>query len=116
MRYAQKKRPGAPSRKTLASSTMIVSGLWLLVFLVDSRQGVQVRRRVRMAGAAAAISIAWRWRTSRNPLMVGFYVLSMVVVGSHLWHGVVERVPVARRRPSAMDAAHPDRRQGVRRR
>ena len=26
-----------------------------------------------------------------NPLMVAFYVLSMVVVGSHLWHGVVER-------------------------
>ena len=23
-----------------------------------------------------------------NPLMVGFYVLSMVVVGSHLWHGI----------------------------
>ena len=23
-----------------------------------------------------------------NPLMVGFYVLSMLVVGSHLWHGV----------------------------
>ena len=26
--------PGTPSRKTLASSTMILSGLWLLVFLV----------------------------------------------------------------------------------
>ena len=23
----------------------------------------------------------------RHPLTVGFYVLSMVVVGSHLWHG-----------------------------
>src|SRR5947209_306920 len=23
-----------------------------------------------------------------NPLVVGFYVLSMVVVGSHLWHGI----------------------------
>ena len=32
--YAQKKYAGAPSRKTLASSTMIVSGLWLLAFIV----------------------------------------------------------------------------------
>ena len=23
-----------------------------------------------------------------NPLTVGFYVISMVVVGSHLWHGI----------------------------
>ena len=23
-----------------------------------------------------------------NPLMVAFYVLSMLVVGSHLWHGI----------------------------
>ena len=22
-----------------------------------------------------------------NPLMVGFYVVSMLVIGSHLWHG-----------------------------
>ena len=33
-RYVQKKSAGGPSRKTLASSTMIVSGLWLLMFLV----------------------------------------------------------------------------------
>jgi succinate dehydrogenase / fumarate reductase cytochrome b subunit len=24
----------------------------------------------------------------RNPLVVAFYVISMVLVGSHLWHGV----------------------------
>src|SRR5258706_3996862 len=33
-RYALKKRAGPPSRKTFASSTMIVSGLWLFVFLI----------------------------------------------------------------------------------
>src|SRR5262245_33138775 len=32
--YASKKPAGGPSRKTFASSTMIVSGLWLLVFIV----------------------------------------------------------------------------------
>src|SRR6266498_533377 len=33
-RYARKKNAGPPSRKSLASSTMIVSGLWLLVFII----------------------------------------------------------------------------------
>src|SRR5262245_14772837 len=32
--YVVKKRAGPPSRKTLASSTMIVSGLWLVAFLI----------------------------------------------------------------------------------
>src|SRR6476661_4521159 len=34
VRHAKKKSAGRPSRKTVASSTMIVSGLWLLVFIV----------------------------------------------------------------------------------
>src|SRR5437016_3974305 len=31
--YVRKKRAGRPSRKSFASSTMIFSGLWLLVFV-----------------------------------------------------------------------------------
>src|SRR5690348_5560326 len=34
VRYERKKYAGRPSRKSLASSTMIVSGLWLAVFLL----------------------------------------------------------------------------------
>src|SRR5262245_42000488 len=34
VRYMQKKRAGPPSRKSLASTTMIASGLWLLLFVV----------------------------------------------------------------------------------
>src|SRR5574339_24773 len=34
VRYERKRRAGPPSRKTLASTTMIVTGLWLLIFLV----------------------------------------------------------------------------------
>src|ERR1700730_11075245 len=33
-RYMMKKPAGPPSRKTLASSTMIVSGLWLFLFVI----------------------------------------------------------------------------------
>ena len=32
--YSMKKSAGKPSRKTLASSTMIISGLWLVAFLL----------------------------------------------------------------------------------
>jgi succinate dehydrogenase / fumarate reductase cytochrome b subunit len=86
--YVRKKPAGPPSRKTFSSSTMILSGLWLLAFLVihvktfkygpayeSSVPGVHDLYRVEMENFT-------------NPLVVGFYVLSMVVVGSHLWHGV----------------------------
>ena len=91
---------------------MIVSGLWLLVFIVIHVKAFKYGTEYQWPAKAAGISIASRWRTSRNPLMVAFYVLSMLVVGSHLWHGVVERVSVARPRSSALDAAHARHRKG----
>jgi succinate dehydrogenase / fumarate reductase, cytochrome b subunit len=84
--YAVKKSAGRPSRKTLASTTMIFSGLWLLVFIIihvmtfkygteyQSADGVRDLYRLEMENFS-------------NPLTVGLYVLSMLVVGSHLWHG-----------------------------
>jgi succinate dehydrogenase / fumarate reductase cytochrome b subunit len=87
VRYVQKKYAGAPSRKTLASSTMIVSGLWLLAFLIvhvkTFRFGVEEEWP---AGGRNLYLLEMQAFT--NPLMVAFYVISMVVVGSHLWHGV----------------------------
>jgi succinate dehydrogenase / fumarate reductase cytochrome b subunit len=85
--YMKQRYAGRPSRKSLASATMIVSGLWLLVFIVihvrtfrfgvhyDWPEGGNDLYRVEM-------------ETFANPLTVAFYVLSMVVVGSHLWHGI----------------------------
>lgn len=83
--YVVKKRAGSPSRKSTASSTMILSGLWLLAFIVShvrtfrfgahyERNGINDLYRVEM-------------ETFSNPLTVAFYVLSMLLVGSHLWHG-----------------------------
>jgi len=87
VRYAAKKYAGPPSRKTFASSTMIVSGLWLLAFLIvhvkTFRFGVE---QEWPAGGRDLYLLEMQAFT--NPLIVGFYVLSMVVVGSHLWHGV----------------------------
>ena len=88
VRYVRKKYAGRPSRKSLASSTMILSGLWLLVFVmihvrqfkygteyVTHETGVRDLYRLEMENFA-------------NPLLVTFYVLSMLFVGSHLWHGI----------------------------
>jgi len=85
--YAQKKYAGPPSRKTLASSTMIVSGLWLVAFLIVHVK--TFRFGVEQAWPAGGRDLyLLEMQAFTNPLIVGFYVISMVVVGSHLWHGV----------------------------
>ena len=53
--YVMKKPAGGRSRKTLASATMIVSGLWLLLFLVLHVYGFKFA-----PAPATAISTSWR--------------------------------------------------------
>ena len=87
--YAQKKGAGRPSRKSLASSTMIVSGLWLLAFLVIHVKAFHDGWGHEYEWPAGGRDLYRQvMETFANPLMVGFYVISMVVVGSHLWHGI----------------------------
>lgn len=86
VKYVMKKSQGAPSHRTFASQTMIVSGLWLLVFIVihvkafkygldyETASGVRDLYRVELENFS-------------SPIAVVFYILSMLVVGSHLWHG-----------------------------
>ena len=79
--YAMKKYAGKPSRKTFASSTMIISGLWLVAFLLVHVKAfrfspnIRARRRTRF--------VRQEMESLSNPLVVGF-TLSMLVVGSHL--------------------------------
>ena len=86
VRYQKKTRAGWPSRKSFASSTMILSGAWLLLFLV-------IHVRVFRYGpeyewpAGGRDLYRLEMETFANPLTVAFYVASMLVVGSHLWHG-----------------------------
>src|SRR5262245_25771675 len=87
VRYEKKKWAGRPSRKSVASTTMIVSGLWLLLFLI-------IHVRVFRYGpeyewpAGGRDLYRLEMETFANPLTVAFYAVSMVVVGSHLWHGI----------------------------
>ncbi len=88
VKYVKKEYAGPPSRKTLASSTMILSGLWLLAFLVIHvkafREGWGTEYPWPQGGRDL---YRQEFAIFRSPALVGFYVLSMLMIGSHLWHG-----------------------------
>jgi succinate dehydrogenase / fumarate reductase, cytochrome b subunit len=85
--YEKKRFAGKPSRKTIASSTMIVSGLWLLLFLIIHVKTFKFSPEYPWPAGGRDL-YRQEMETFTSPLMVGFYILSMLVVGSHLWHGV----------------------------
>ena len=87
VRYAQKKPAGRPSRKSLASSTMIVSGLWLLAFLIVHVKAFRFSP-IYPWGDGGRDLYRQEMENLSNPFVAGFYVLSTIVVGSHLWHGI----------------------------
>jgi succinate dehydrogenase / fumarate reductase cytochrome b subunit len=91
VRYEQKKSAGATSRKTLASSTMIVSGLWLLAFLVVHTKAFRFSPEYPWPEGGRDL-YRQEMENLSNPLVVGFYLLSMIVVGSHLFHGIASAV------------------------
>ena len=87
--YAKKKSAGYTSRKTFSSSTMIISGLWLLVFLLIHVKAFHDGWGNQYEWPAGGRDLyRQEMETFQNPLMVAFYVISMMVVGSHLWHGI----------------------------
>jgi succinate dehydrogenase / fumarate reductase cytochrome b subunit len=87
--YAVKRRAGHTSRKSWASMTMILSGAFLFVFVLlhlatfkygqhyDSVSQPGVRDLYRLMVEVFS-----------RPGWVVFYVVGMVIVGFHLWHGV----------------------------
>jgi len=87
--YVKKKSAGHTTRKSLASSTMIVSGLWLLVFLLIHVKAFHDGWGNEYEWPAGGRDLyRQEMETFQNPLMVGFYIISMIIVGSHLWHGI----------------------------
>ena len=109
-RYVEKKPAGPPSRKTLASSTMIVSGLWLLAFIIIHVKAFRYGTEYRLAGRRPRSLPAGDGKP-RQP--ADGRVLRAL-------DGRGRLAPLARRlelgsvawpRSSAMDAARQDRRQ-----
>jgi succinate dehydrogenase / fumarate reductase cytochrome b subunit len=87
--YQKKERAGHTSRKTFASSTMIASGLILLLFVVIHVKQFKFGTFYLSQGSD---SIRDLYRTEievfRNPGWVALYVLGTLVVGLHLRHGI----------------------------
>ena len=85
--YEMKKPAGSPSRKSLASSTMIVTGLWLVAFLVLHVRAFRFPTPRYETPDGHLDLYRVEMETLDNPLIVAFYVSSMLMIGSHLWHG-----------------------------
>jgi succinate dehydrogenase cytochrome b subunit len=89
VRYQKRAPAGHTSRKSLASTTMIATGLAMFLFLL-----IHVRQFKYGAwyATAADASIRDLYRTEvevfRQPFWVVFYVICMLFVGLHLRHGI----------------------------
>jgi succinate dehydrogenase / fumarate reductase cytochrome b subunit len=86
--YVRKDWAGPPSHKTWASTTMIVSGLLVLIFvplhIATFKYGAYYA-----SAADPAVRDLFRLVAEdfQRPLLVAWYVVAMVVIGFHLWHG-----------------------------
>ena len=91
--YRVFKSAGAPSRKTLASSTMIISGLALFVFLAvhlytfKYGPGIEQGYVAEIEGETARDLYRLVQEKFRDPLYVLGYSLVMILLGLHLRHG-----------------------------
>ena len=89
VKYAKKERAGHTSRKSLASSTMIGSGLVILAFVIIH---VKQFRFGSYYQTVAADPIRDLYRTEievfQQPLWVAFYVVATLLVALHLRHGI----------------------------
>lgn len=86
--YLQKKPAGYKSRKSVASSTMIWTGIWTLLFIVVHLVGLKFGSHYEMEGVGHVRDLyRTEFEVLRNPVNAAFYIVSMGVIGFHLWHG-----------------------------
>jgi succinate dehydrogenase / fumarate reductase cytochrome b subunit len=87
--YQKKAYAGHTSRKSLSSSTMIASGLIVLLFVIVHVKQFKFGSYYQVAGTEAVRDL---YRTEievfQQPLWVLFYVIATIVVGLHLRHGI----------------------------
>lgn len=90
--YARKDWTGAPnSRKTWASTSMIFTGLILLAFVVLHLRTFKFGAWYDLEGGMRDL-YTLQLEVFSRPGYVAFYMVSMVIVGFHLWHGVASAV------------------------
>ena len=87
VKYAKKDWAGGASQKGIASSSMILTGLAILIFVPIHVKTFKYGEFYDLGGGMRDL---YRLEAENfsSPLTVAFYLVMMVVVGVHLWHGV----------------------------
>lgn len=87
--YAKKEMAGHTSRKSLASSTMIWSGLVTLAFVLIHVKQFKYGTWYTVAGDAEVRDLhRLEVEVFSSPLWVAFYAIGTAIVGLHLRHGI----------------------------
>jgi succinate dehydrogenase / fumarate reductase cytochrome b subunit len=87
--YARKKNAGYKSRKSVASSTMIWSGLVMFLFVIVHVKQFKYGAWYQTAGPASVRDLArTEFEVFSHPLWVAFYAVCTLIVGLHLRHGI----------------------------
>ncbi len=86
--YTRKRSAGHTSRKSAASSSMIVTGTVILVFLVLHLRTFKYGPHYLVEGTQVRDLHRLVVEVFEQPLYAGFYVLCMGLVGMHLRHGI----------------------------
>src|SRR5690606_6161925 len=87
-RYAVKKWAGGPSRKSLSSTSMIVTGVIILGFLLLHLRTFKFGPFYTDPDTGYRDLYTLLVEVFQNPGYVLFYVVCMVLVGMHLGHGI----------------------------
>jgi succinate dehydrogenase / fumarate reductase, cytochrome b subunit len=86
-KYAKKEWAGGASQKSLASSSMILTGLAILIFVPIHVWTFKYGTHYEV-GAGVRDLFRTEVENFSSPIAVALYVIMMVLVGLHLWHGV----------------------------
>lgn len=84
--YKDDRWAGGASHKSVASSTMILSGAFFLLFVPLHVWGFKFGAYYDAGGGVRDLH-RLVVEEFQNPLLVGFYVVGMTILGFHLWHG-----------------------------
>lgn len=87
-RYAVKRAAGHTSRKSTASTSMIVTGAVILAFLILHLRTFKYGPHYLVDGTEVRDLYRLVIEVFAQPSYAAFYVLSMILVAMHLYHGV----------------------------
>ena len=85
--YAKKNWAGGPSRKSWSSTTMILTGIITFAFVILHLRAFKFGTWYLAEGGIRDL-YRLQLEVFSSPAYVAFYMLSMAVIGFHLWHGV----------------------------